>query len=70
MTFPIHITHRHVEGAGLDNEYYERVEPCDDYIDIEVNDDEVYADVLTMIYEDYFQEIVSDCCIVGYYSTA
>lgn len=54
MTFTIHITSRHVEGAGLHNEYYERIEPCDEDIEIEVDDDQVYDDVVEMICNDYF----------------
>lgn len=54
MTFTIHITHRHIEGAGLHNEYYERIEPCDEDIAIEIDDEEVHRDVEDMIINDYF----------------
>ena len=56
MTFTIHITHYHVEGAGLHNEYYDRDEDCDEYIDIEVDDVTVHRDVVEMIYQDYFAQ--------------
>lgn len=68
MTFNIHITHRHVEGAGLNNEYYERIDPCDDYIDHDVDDEQVRDDTVTMIYNDYFQDSVSSVCQIGYYA--
>lgn len=56
MTFTIHITHCHVEGAGLHNEYYEHDEVCDDYIPIEIDDDTVHSDVAELIYQDYFAQ--------------
>lgn len=56
MTFTIHITHRHVEGAWLDNEYYERDEACDEDIDIEVDDGQVHEDIAEMVYMIYIRE--------------
>lgn len=58
MIFQIHRTHRHIEGAGLHNEYYENDEPCDDYIDHEVDDSEVYAEVEKLVIRNYFNGIV------------
>lgn len=68
MTFTIHITHRHIEGAGLHNEYYERIEPCDDDIEIEVPDEEVNRDVVDMIYCDYFHEALVPLDEFEYYA--
>lgn len=68
MTFPIHITHRHVEGAGLDNEYYEYDEPCDEYIPIEIADEQVHRDVAEMIYRDYFHEAIAPLDEFEYYA--
>lgn len=56
MTFTIHITRRHIEGAGLHNEYYECDIPCDDDVDIEIANEEVHRDIVEMIYNDYFHE--------------
>lgn len=69
MTFTIHTTHRHVEGAGLHNEYYERNILCDKYDDIEIDDDEVRADVVEMIFNDYFAESMTAYCEQEYYAT-
>ncbi len=67
MIFTIHITHRYVEGAGLNNEYYEYEEPCDDYIDLDVDDEQVDDDVVSMIFNDYFDDIVFEYCQKGRY---
>lgn len=56
MQFTIHITHCHVEGAGLHNEYWERDIPCDDYIDIEVADETVHNDIAEMVYKQYIRD--------------
>lgn len=55
MKFTIHRTHRHVEGAGLHNEYYERDIPCDDYIEIEKDDEEVHKDIARFVFRDYIR---------------
>lgn len=55
MEFTIHRTHRHVEGAGLHNEYYERDIPCDDYIEIEKDDEEVHKDIAKFVFRDYIR---------------
>lgn len=68
MTFTIHITHRHIEGAGLHNEYYERIEPCDEDIEIEIADEEVHRDVVEMIYRDYFHEALVPLDEFEYYA--
>lgn len=69
MTFTIHITHRHVEGAGLHNEYYERDIPCDEDIDIEIPDEEVHKDIVEMIYRDYFHEAIAPLDSLEFYAT-
>lgn len=58
MTFTIHITHRHIEGAGLHNEYYERDIPCDEDIEIEIDDEEVNKALAEIIYDCYFKASV------------
>lgn len=68
MEFTIHRTHRHVEGAGLHNEYYERDIPCDDDIEIEIPDEEVHRDVIEMIYHDYFHEALVPLDEFEYYA--
>ena len=55
MQFIIHVTKRHVEGAGLDNEYYSRYEDCDEDVEIDVDKDEVYNDIVNLICKDYFR---------------
>lgn len=53
MKFTIHITHRHVEGAGLHNEYYER---------------EVHRDIVEMIFRDYFHEAIAPLDSLEFYA--
>lgn len=69
MTFPIHITKRHCEGAGLHNEYYEYYEECDTFIDYEVDDDQVHEDIADMIFNSYFKESVEAFGDMCYYQT-
>lgn len=59
MEFTIHIDSTHREGAGFDNEYYEYDEPCDMDIEIEVDDEKVYNDIVEFIYRDYFNDELS-----------
>ncbi|MCH5315444.1 MAG: hypothetical protein J1E81_05990 [Eubacterium sp.] len=56
MTFTVHITKRHVEGAGLHNEYYERYEDCDEDIEIEVDNKQVQEDIVDLIYSNFFKD--------------
>lgn len=66
MTFKVHTTHRHVESFGHNNEHYEYDEPCDDFIDIEVDDEQVHDDVVSMIFDEYFQG-GAEYCSIGYF---
>lgn len=56
MIFTIHTTCRHIEGAGLHNEYYEDDIPCDRYIDIEIHDEQVHSDIAEIVYETYIRD--------------
>lgn len=56
MTFTIQRSVRHIEGAGLHNEYYERDVPCDVSADIDVDAERVKADVAALIYDSFFTE--------------
>lgn len=68
MTFTIHITRRHVEGAGLHNEYYERDEDSDENIEIEIPGEEVHKDIVEMIYRDYFHEAIAPLDSLEFYA--
>ena len=58
MKFPIHITKRHVEGAGLHNEYHESVEPCDDYVDLDISLNQVKHDLSKILYNEYILPVL------------
>lgn len=56
MKFTIHITRRHVERAGLDNEHYEYDAPCDETIELYVADGKVHDDIAQSVYREYFRD--------------